>query len=159
MSSFRHDGGCYILSSDTYRHFLHYTHLRYHLIEELYLLLVQTEVELHHILRLIEDSLPALYQHGDNNPLHRSFTALLQDFRALRRHYYTTMMEQNSCPELQSIYQRRLSSRTWIPHHPPTRTRSCPTLQPQRYAFRTLLPFDYIQLRRGLSPMFEPESD
>ena len=103
MSSFRHDAGCYILSSDTYRQFLHYTHLRYHLIEELYLLLVQTGVELHHILRLIEDSLPAFYQHGDKDPLHRSFTALLQDFRALRRHYYTNMMEQNSCPELQSI--------------------------------------------------------
>ena len=158
MSIFRHDGGCYILSRDTYRQFLSCTHRRYHLIEELHLLLVQTEAELHHIVRLIEDNLPAFYQHGDHDPLHRSLTDLLQDFRALRRHYYKTMLEQNSCPELQSIYQRRLSSRTWTPHHLPTRTRSCPTLQPQRYAFRTMLPFDYVQLRRGFSPMFEPES-
>ncbi len=154
-----HDGGCYMLPEEHYHQLLACTCIRNHMIEELHILLVRTEVELHHILRLIEDDFEASDQSQDHPLLHGSLIDLLQHIRKIRRQYYIAMMEQNACPELQSIYQRRLSNRHWTPHQLPTRTRSCPSLQPQRYTFRSLLPFDYVQLRRGSLPMFEPDSE
>ena len=148
-----------MLTEENYHQLLSCTRIRNHMIEELHIRLVQTEVELHHILRLIEDNLDASGRNQDPPLLHCSLIDLLQRIREIRRQYYIAMMEQNSCPELQSIYQRRLSNRNWTPHQLPTRTRCCPSLQPQRYTFRSLLPFDYVQLRRGFLPMFEPDSD
>ena len=159
MSSFHHDGGCYMLSPENYHQLLSCTQVRNQMIEELHYILAQTEAELCHILRLIEDNRQLSNHSREPLQLHSSITDLLHRIREIRRHSYKNMMEHNSCPELQSIYQRRLSNRTWIPHRLPTRTRSCPPIRPLRYTFRSLLPFDYVQLRRGFSPMFEPDSD
>ena len=108
--------------------------------------LVQTEAELHHITRLIADNLPSSSRSQETYQLQESLIRIVQLFTGIRRQHYTLMLEVDPCPELQSIYQRRLSSRNWKPHRLPTRTRSCPSLRPQRYTFRTWLPFDYVQL-------------
>ena len=154
-----HDGGCYMLPESQYHRLLACTCTRNHMIEEIHILLVRTEVELHHVFRVLEDTFQASNQNHDHPLLHDSLIDLLQHVREIRRQYYTAMLEQNACSELQPIYQRRLSNRHWTPHQLPTRTRSCPSLRSQRYTFRSLLPFDYVQLRRGSLPMFEPDSE
>ena len=150
-----------MLPESQYHHLLACTCTRNHMIEEIHILLVRTEVELHQVFRVLEDAFQASNQNlnHDHPLLHDSLINLLQHVREIRRQYYTAMMEQNTCSELQSIYQRRLSNRHWTPHQLPTRTRSCPSLRSQRYTFRSLLPFDYVQLRRGSLPMFEPDSE
>ena len=159
MSRVRHDGGCYLLTKEEYNHLLHYTIVRNHMVDDLQILLVQTEAELCHLIRLISDNLPSSSRSRAILQLQGSLIDLVQAIKDLRRQHYTVTLELNSCSELQSIYQRRLSSRTWKPHRLPTRTRSCPPFRSQRYNLRTLLPFDYVQLRRGCSPIFEPDSE
>ena len=154
-----HDGGCYMLPESQYQRLLACTSTRNHMIEELHILMVRTEVELQHVCRVLADASQASNPNHDHPLLHDSLVDLIQHVRDLRRQYYTTMLEQNDCSELQSIYRRRLTNRHWTPHQLPTRTRSCPSLQSQRYTFRSLLPFDYVQLRRGSLPMFEPDSE
>ena len=148
-----------MMSPEHYHQLLSCTQAQNQLIEALHVLLAQTDAELCHILRLIEENSQLFNHSREHHQLHTSIIDLLHSIRGIRRQSCTDMMEQQSCPELQSIYQRRISNRTWIPHRPPTRTRSCPRLRPLRYTFRSLLPFDYVQLRRGFSPMFEPDSD
>ena len=148
-----------MMSPENYHQLVSCTQVQNQLIEALHVLLAQTDAELCHILRLIEENSQLFNHSREHLQLHTSIIDLLHSIREIRRQSCTDMMEQQSCPELQSIYQRRISNRTWIPHRPPTRTRSCPPLRPLRYTFRSLLPFDYVQLRRGFSPMFEPDSD
>ena len=150
-----HDGGCYFLSKDDFNHLVHYTVVRRQVVEELHTLLVSAEAQLHHIIRLVADSLPPS---GRTQNTHR-LQELVQQFTGIKRQYYTMMHGDDQCQELQSIYQRRLSLRYWKPHPVPTRIRSCPSFQNQRYTARFVLPYDYLQLRRGFSPTFEPTSD
>ena len=148
-----------MLSKEDYNQLLYHTIVRNHMVDELQTLLAQTEAQLHHITRLIADNPPSSSRNQETYQLQESLIRLVQLFTGIKRQHYTLMLEVDPCPELQSIYQRRLSSRNWKPHRVPTRTRSCPPLRPQRYTFRTLLPYDYVQLRRGFSPTFEPTSD
>ena len=159
MSNFHHDGGCYMISPEYYHQLLSCTQTQNQLIEDLHALLAQIDAELCHILRIIEDHIPLIDHNRDHHQLHTSIIDLVHNLREIRRQSSKDMMEHQSCPELQSIFQRRISNRTWTPHCPPTRTRSCPPIRPLRYTFRSLLPFDYVQLRRGFSPIFEPDSD
>ncbi len=85
-----------MLTEENYHQLLSCTRVRNHMIEELHILLVQTEVELHHILRLIEDNLDSSGRNQDPPLLHGSLIDLLQRIRAIRRQYYIAMMEQNS---------------------------------------------------------------
>ncbi len=133
--------------------------LEYQMIDDLQILLVQNEAELSHITRLIADNLPSSSRSRDISQLQASLIDLVQEIKDLRRQHHTVTLELNSCSELQSIYQRRLSSKTWKPCRLPTSARSCPPLRSQRYTIHTLLPFDYVQLRRGYSPIFEPDSE
>ena len=159
MFSFHHDGGCYVISPEYYHQLLSRTQTQNQVIEALHALLAKIDAELCHILRIIEDHIQLLDHNREHHQLHTSIIDLVHNFREIRRKSFKDMMEQQSCPELQSIFQRRISNRTWTPHCPPTRTRSCPPIRPLRYTFRSLLPFDYVQLRRGFSPIFEPDSD
>ncbi len=159
MSRCHYDGGCYVLSKEDYNQLLYYTVVRSHMVEELQILLAHTEAQLHHITRLIADNLPSSSRNQETYRLQESLIRHVQHFTGIKRRHYTIMLEVDPCPELQSIYQRRLSSRSWKPHRVPTRTRSCPSFRPQRYTARALLPYDYVQLRRGFSPTFEPTSD
>ena len=129
------------------------------MIEELQIILAQTEAELYHLTRLITDNLLSSNPNNETRQLQETLIQLLQIFTGIKRQHYTSTHEVNPCPELQSIYQRRLSSKNWKPHRLPNRTRSCHSFRLQRYTPRTLLPFDHIQLRRGFSPIFEPDSD
>ncbi len=158
-SRWHYDGGCYVLPKDDCNQLLHYTVVRSQMVEELHILLVNTEAQLHHITRLIADSLPPSVRTQDTYRLQESLIRHVQHFTGIKRQHYTMMQRDDPCPELQSIYQRRLSSRYWKPHRVPTRTRSCPSFRNQRYTARALLPYDYVQLRRGFSPTFEPTSD
>ena len=154
-----HDGGCYMLPEHQYQHLLACTTTRNRMIEELHILMVRTEVELQHVCRVLADAFQASNPNHDHTLLHDSLVDHIQHVRDLRRQYYTTMLEQNDCSELQFIYRRKLTNQYWTPHQVPTRTRSCPSLRSQRYTFRSLLPFDHVQLRRGSLPIFEPDSE
>ena len=159
MSRFPYDGGCYVLTKEDYNRLLYYTNARNRMIDELQTILARTEAELHHITRLIADNLPSSSRNHETHQLQESLIRLVQLFTGIKRQHYTSILDLNPCPELQSIYQRRLSTRAWKPHRLPNGTRSCPSFRPQRYTPRSRLPFDYVQLRRGFSPIFEPESD
>ena len=159
MSELPYDGGCYVLTKEDYNRPLHYTNARNQMIEELQIILAQTEAELHHITRLIEDNILSSNQNNETGQLQERLIQLVQLFTGIKKQHYNYAYEVNPCPELQYIYQKRLSSRTWKPHPIPNRTRSCPSFRLQRCTPRALLPFTHVQLRRGFSPIFEPDSD
>ena len=159
ISRWHMDGGCYILHKDDYAYLQHYTLVRKQLVEDLHILLVIMEAQIQHIIRLIDDNLPSSMKSPDTQQLQESLHQLVQHISGIKRQHRAVMYEDGDHQELQSIYQRRISSRYWKPHQTPTRTRSCPPLRNQSYTARHTLPYDYVQLRRGWLPMFEPDSD
>ena len=118
MSRVYHDGGCYMLTQENYHQLLSCTRVRNHMIQELHILLVQTEAELHHILRLIEDNLHSSSRNQDPSQLHGSLIDLLQCIREIRRQHYTAMMEQHSCPDLPTqTYEQDLDTTSTTDTH------------------------------------------
>ena len=144
MSGFPYDGGCYILTKEDYQGLLHYTKARNQMIEELQIILAQTEAELYHLTRLITDNLLSSNPNNETRQLQETLIQLLQIFTGIKRQHYASTHEVNPCPELQSIYQRRLSSKNWKPHRLPNRTRSCHSFRLQR--FKDTLPVHYYHL-------------
>ena len=153
------DGGCYLLHKDDHAFFATSHIGSKQLVEDLHILLATVEAQTQHIMRLIDDNLPSSMKSPDTQQLQESVHQIIQHIAGIKRQHRAVMYEDGDHQELQSIYQRRISSRYWKPHKTPTCTRSCPPLRNRRYTARYPLPYDYVQLRRGWLPMLEPDSD